>query len=129
MIWVSLIPPLPLLTLSYFLESNHPLEIIKSSTTPTWLAVLYVGFISTLLAYIIWGKLLKNYTAAIVTPFALLIPVVGVITSNIVLGEQLNVVEVIGGILIMLGLVLCVLGKRLLIFVVSCYHKAMQRTN
>ncbi|MEH6452310.1 MAG: EamA family transporter [Psychromonas sp.] len=114
MVWVSLIPPIPLAALSYFMETDTPITLLMSTTMSTWLAILYVGFISTLLAFSIWAKLIKSYTSATVTPFALLIPVAGMLTSSIVLGEQLDLLEMLGAFLVMLGLIFCVLGQRIL---------------
>ncbi|MGB5918642.1 EamA family transporter [Arcobacter sp.] len=113
MVWVSLIPPLPLFILSYFYESHEPLTLLLNSSVKTWASVAYTGYISTLVAFAIWGWLLKNYNSAVVTPFALAIPVVGIIGSNILLNEQLNHIETLGAILILFGLFISVLGNRI----------------
>jgi len=118
-IWVSLIPPLPLLALSLLMETSNPVEVLLSTSMKTWAALAYVSYISTLLAFALWGALLKNYSAASVTPFALLIPVVGMLTSNIMLNESLETSEIVGALMIMSGLVICVLGKRLLALLVA----------
>ena len=83
----------------------------------TWLSLTYTGYISTLIAFAIWGYLLKNYKAALVTPFALAIPIVGIISSNILLSEQLTFLETIGAILIFFGLFISVLGKKIYDFI------------
>jgi O-acetylserine/cysteine efflux transporter len=113
MVWVCLIPPIPLLGLSFFMETNDPLAAVLSTSMKTWGALTYVSYVSTLIAFAIWGFLLKSYSAALVTPFALLIPVVGIVTSSLLLNETLNSHEITGTILIMLGLVLCVAGNKL----------------
>ncbi len=128
MVWVCLIPPLPLMLLSYFTETQDPLAVILSTTADTWIALVYVSFISTLVAFALWGKLLKNYSAIKVTPFALLIPVVGIITSSIILSESLNLVEYIGAALIMLGLIFCVLGENIIKYLSVGYSKAFGNT-
>lgn len=113
MIWVSLIPPIPMFLLSYFLESQNPIELLLGASRNSWLALIYVSFISTLFAFAIWGKLLKAYSASTITPFALLIPVVGIIASSLILEETLSQSEIIGTILIMSGLVFCIIGPQL----------------
>ncbi len=117
MVWVCLIPPIPLLALSFFMETNDPLAAVLSTTINTWGSLAFVSYISTLVAFAfafaIWGFLLKSYSAVSVTPFALLIPVVGIMTSSLILNERLNSTEVTGAILIMLGLVFCVAGNKL----------------
>lgn len=113
MVWVCLIPPLPLLVLSYFTETNAPIELIMATSANTWLALIYVSYASTLVAFAIWGRLLSKYAAVTVTPFALLIPVVGMMTSSFVLQESFTNMEFIGTFLIMSGLVLCVLSNKI----------------
>jgi O-acetylserine/cysteine efflux transporter len=119
MVWVSLIPPLPLFVLSYIFESHEPLTILLNSSVKTWASLAFTGYISTLIAFAIWGWLLKNYNSSVVTPFALSIPVVGIIGSNILLDEQLNFIETIGTVLILFGLLISVLGKFLYLKICS----------
>lgn len=112
-VWVCLIPPLPLLALSYFTETQEPLQLVLSMTGKSWASLAYVSYISTLVAFAAWGWLLATYSAATVTPFALLIPVVGMITSSVLLNESMRRLEVVGAVFILLGLLLCVVGNKL----------------
>ncbi|KJZ03137.1 EamA family transporter [Pseudoalteromonas sp. CO348] len=112
-VWVSLVPPLPLFTLSYFIETDAPLTLLLNTTTQSWLSIAYVGYISTLIAFAIWGWLLKNHKAAAVTPFALLIPIVGIVGSALLLNEQLMLMEAVGGGFILCGLTISVTGARI----------------
>ncbi|MYM60494.1 EamA family transporter [Vibrio sp. OCN044] len=111
MIWVCLIPPLPLLAISYYTET--PIELVMSASTTTWAALIYVSYASTMVAFAIWGWLLRKYEAVSVTPFALLIPVVGIITSSFILQERLSNIEKTGTVLIMFGLIFCVFYNKL----------------
>ena len=52
--------------------------------------MLVLGGISTSIAYWLWGRLLRDYPAAQVVPFALLVPFVGSAASSIVFGETLR---------------------------------------
>ncbi|AUJ70942.1 EamA family transporter [Pseudoalteromonas sp. NC201] len=112
-VWVSLVPPLPLFTLSYFIETDAPLTLLLNTTTQSWLSIAYVGYISTLIAFAIWGWLLKNHKAAAVTPFALLIPIVGIVGSALLLNERLMLIEAIGGGFILCGLTISVTAARI----------------
>ncbi|WP_353505435.1 EamA family transporter [Microbulbifer variabilis] len=114
MIWVCLVPPIPLFVFSYFLESQEPLTLIISANQKTWLSLAFASYISTLIAFAFSGRLLRSHPAAAVTPFALLIPVVGIITSCIILDEKLQTIEIIGFALIMAGLICNSLYGRLL---------------
>ncbi|WP_102795592.1 EamA family transporter [Bowmanella denitrificans] len=113
LVWVCLVPPLPLLGLSLWLETSQPLTLLANASPDAWLSLAFVSYISTLLAFAWWGKLLLNYPAATVTPFALLVPVVGIACSAWLLGEQLQSHELYAAMAIMAGLVLCVFGKKL----------------
>lgn len=114
MIWVSLIPPIPLFILSFFTETQDPVSIISTASIISWGSLIYGSYLSTLLAFSIWGFLLKKYSTATIMPFSLLIPIVAIITSNIVLRESISILQLIGGSLILIGLLFSVLGDVLL---------------
>ena len=120
MIWLSLIPPLPSLALA--LAMDGPASIFRSVTGASWLAVsaaLYLGLVATVLAYAIWGSLLSRYSAATVTPFALLAPFVAAYASSLVFGERFGRLRLVGMGMVLLGLAVIVLplerlaGRRL----------------
>ena len=112
-VWSSLVPPIPLLILSYLFESSEPLSLVLSAPPLAWWTVLFTGFLSTLAAYAIWGKLLTTYTAAQVTPFALLIPIVAIVVSRLWLGERFAPIEVLGAVLLFVGVAAILAGGRL----------------
>lgn len=112
-LWASLVPPLPMLALSLAVEDPAPLARVAALSPAGWAAVVYVALVSTVLGYSLWGTLLSRHRAADITPFALLIPVVGIATSAAILGERLSGVEIIGAVIIMAGLALSVLGPGL----------------
>lgn len=111
-IWASLVPPLPMLALSVAVEGPAPFATIAAMSALGWLAVIYVALASTVLGYSIWGALLARHPAALVTPFALLIPVVGVSIAALVLGESLTPRDAIGGAIILAGLALTQMGAK-----------------
>ncbi|WP_020407468.1 EamA family transporter [Hahella ganghwensis] len=108
MVWVCAIPPLPLLLLSYVFESPDLPAMFGQMSVSGWGSIFYVSFISTLLAYALWGKLLSQYAAIQVTPFALLIPLIGILVSSWWLGEVLTATQWVGALVTVLGLGLCV---------------------
>ncbi|MDG4648004.1 EamA family transporter [Roseibacterium sp. SDUM158017] len=111
-IWASLVPPLPMLALSLTFEGPAPLPAIAALSAQGWLAVGYVAFISTVLGFSIWGALLSRHPAAAVTPFALLIPVVGVSVAAVALGETITPGEGLAALVVLAGLALAVFGQR-----------------
>jgi O-acetylserine/cysteine efflux transporter len=110
MVWLSLVPPLPALALSIALDGS--ISIVGAITHASWLAVaatLYLGVVATVFAYAIWGGLLRRYSAATVTPFALLAPFVAAYASSLVLGERFGALRLAGMALVLLGLAVIVL--------------------
>ncbi|MGA4323965.1 EamA family transporter [Ectopseudomonas hydrolytica] len=114
-VWGSLIPPLPFLALSLWLEGQALIGASLRGIGLQSLAVLaYLAFGATLLGYGLWSRLLSRYPASQVAPFSLLVPVVGISSSALLLGERLGSLQVVGAILVMAGLLLNVWGGRLL---------------
>ncbi|SDA66862.1 O-acetylserine/cysteine efflux transporter [Mesorhizobium qingshengii] len=112
-VWLSLIPPVPLFALSMLLDG--PATIAHALTAMRWSgagAVIYISVLSTILSYAIWGHLLKLYPAGTVAPFSLLVPIFGALSARIVLGEQFEVTRVVGMMLILAGLVVVVAPLR-----------------
>jgi O-acetylserine/cysteine efflux transporter len=107
--WLCLVPPLPLLALAFAADGPRATWNALAHMSPTgWVSMLFIGAISTCIAYWLWGRLLRDHTAAQVVPFALLVPFVGAAASSIVFGETFGplrlagMVTVVGGIAIML---------------------------
>lgn len=107
MVWVSLVPPAPLFLFSLAFETPAPFARLASLSPGAWLSVAYMAYLSTLVAYAVWGGLLKRNAAARVTPFALLIPIVGLGVAGAFLGERMTMLEIIGAGAVVAGLCLC----------------------
>jgi len=74
--------------------------------------MLALGGISTSIAYWLWGRLLRDYPAAQVVPFALLVPFVGSAASSIVFGEKFGSLRLAGMLTVIFGIAVMVLTKR-----------------
>jgi drug/metabolite transporter (DMT)-like permease len=68
-----------------------------------WLAILYLGAIASGAAYMLYNYALRHMDASQAGVYTNLIPIVGVITGVIVLGEELTARAFIGGAIVMLG--------------------------
>ncbi|HBZ92164.1 MULTISPECIES: EamA family transporter [unclassified Pseudomonas] len=114
-VWGSLVPPLPFLALSLWLEGS---ELISQSLLTlgldSLLVLAYLAFGATILGYGLWSRLLSRYPASQVAPFSLLVPVVGISSSASLLGERLAGLQMVGAGLVMAGLLINVWGGRLL---------------
>lgn len=113
-IWGALIPPLPFFALSWWLEGPALIEsALRGIGLNSILALAYLAFIATMLGYSLWSGLLSRYPAGKVAPFSLLVPVVGLSSSALLLGERLSTLQCWGGVLVMVGLLINVFGSRL----------------
>ena len=103
--WLSLIAPLPSLALSLWLEGPSTIvAAITHASWSSWIAIAYLAVMATLIAYLIWGSLLRLYPASAVTPFALLVPVISAAVSYFVFAERFGPLRLSGMALIVGGL-------------------------
>ena len=114
-IWMSIIPPIPLFLISLIFETGQMNALSNISWTGIGV-ILYTGLISTVLAFAIWGKLFQKYSPNVVAPFSLLVPIFGIVSSFIVLHEKFTHIEVIASCTVFAGLSLIVFGSKLVIF-------------
>jgi len=114
-VWGSLIPPLPFLALSLWLEGPELIsQSLRTLGLDSLLVLAYLAFGATILGYGLWSRLLSRYPASQVAPFSLLVPVVGISSSALLLGERLGGLQMVGAALVMAGLLINVWGGRLL---------------
>ncbi|CAM3869509.1 EamA family transporter [Ectopseudomonas alcaliphila] len=114
-VWGSLIPPLPFLALSLWLEGPELIaQSLRTLSLDSLLVLAYLAFGATILGYGLWSRLLSRYPASQVAPFSLLVPVVGISSSALLLGERLGSLQMVGAALVMAGLLINVWGGRLL---------------
>lgn len=112
-VWSALIPILPFLLSSLLLEgAEHITQSLITIDVTTILSLLYLAFVATILGYGIWGTLLGRYETWRVAPLSLLVPVVGLASAAVLLGETLTGMQLAGAVLIMAGLYINVFGFR-----------------
>jgi O-acetylserine/cysteine efflux transporter len=110
-VWGSLIPPLPFFVLSYWFEGPQRIGAALSGISGLSIfAIVYLAFIATLIGYSLWSRLLSRYPASQVAPFSLLVPIVGLASAWVFLGEQLSEPQILGALLVMAGLAVNVFG-------------------
>ena len=91
MVWVSVVPVLPLLALSLVFEGpGRDAEALAGFDWSGAGALVYVAWISTVFGFGAWGMLLRRYPASSVAPFSLLVPVFGMSSSAVLLGESVT---------------------------------------
>lgn len=111
-VWVSLIPPVPLFLLSLITEHGQ-LDALVHMSIIGLSSILYTGIFGTVISFALWGRLLKSYSSHVVAPFALLIPVFGMALSSVVIGESFSLLKLYASGLILVGLLFIISGKRI----------------
>lgn len=111
--WLCMAAAIPLFALTLVANGPRPTWHALSHMSPTGFAcVLVLGGISTSIAYWLWGRLLRDYSAAQVVPFALLVPFVGSAASSIVFGETFGPLRLAGMVIVVGGIAVMLLSKR-----------------
>lgn len=113
-VWSSLFSILPLLGLSLWLEGG-PQAMLQQLQGIGWreLAVVgYLAFLSTLVGYGLWTRLLQRYAASTVAPLSLLVPVIGLLSAMLLLGEAPNGLQWLGTLGVLLGMVVNQFGGK-----------------
>lgn len=113
--WSALIPIIPFILSSWIFEGEE--AIVQGLAGFDWSVlgvILYLAYLSTFVGYGLWGVLLGRYEAWRVAPFSLLVPVFGLSSSALFLGEHINGIQIAGLILIMFGLITTLFGKKII---------------
>ncbi|GAA4822674.1 EamA family transporter [Streptomyces ziwulingensis] len=91
MVWVSTVPVLPLLGLSLLTEGpSRDLAALRALDLQGAGTVLFVAWIATVFGFGAWGWLLRRHPASSVAPFSLLVPVFGMSSAALFLGEPVS---------------------------------------
>ena len=111
--WLCLIAAVPLLALALASHGVQPTwHELSHMSVRVLLCMLWIGLVSTCFAYWLWNRLLHDYPAAQVVPFALLVPFVGSAASSIVFGETFGRLRLAGMLTVIGGIAVMVLSKR-----------------
>ena len=113
MVWVSLVPPIPLFIISALFEGwDRDLQALANLNLEGAGAVLFVAYGATVFGFAVWGAMISRYGVSTVAPFSLLVPVFGMSSAALVLGEDFGPLRVVAAVLIVLGLVMNVFNPR-----------------
>ena len=104
-VWSSVfaIPPLILLSLA-FEGVDAGRHAIQNAHTAAWAALLWQAVGNTLFGFAAWSWLLTRYPAAIISPYALLVPLFGMGASTLWLDEALPIWKIGAAVLVLGGL-------------------------
>jgi O-acetylserine/cysteine efflux transporter len=112
-VWSSVFPIVPFALIA--LATDGPASVqrqLHGMGPGAWFAVVYLALAATLLAYSLWTRLLQRHAATRVTPFSLLVPVVGLWAAWVAYGEAPLGLQWLGTGAVLLGLVVNQVGGR-----------------
>ena len=112
-VWGALVAPLPLLALSLLIEG--PEAVSAALAGFDWGdagLIAFLAYPATLLGMAIWSWLLAQHPASVVAPFTLLVPITGLGSGYLVLGETITPIEIAGAGLVIAGLVVTLMRPR-----------------
>ncbi|MFI2734426.1 EamA family transporter [Streptomyces sp. NPDC018711] len=113
MVWVSTVPVLPLLVLSLLLEGpERDLAALRGLDGTGIAVIVYVAWITTVFGFGAWGWLLRRHPASSVAPFSLLVPVFGMSSAALFLGESVSPLRWCAAALLVGGVALTSLAPR-----------------
>ena len=109
MVWSSLFVPIPVALLSmvyqYLSFETIIIHQIISIPSPTeWVCVLFLGYIITILSYMIWNGAIVKHGLSSVAPYSLLVPVSGLFFGWLIYDEPMTVLKTVSSALIIIGL-------------------------
>jgi O-acetylserine/cysteine efflux transporter len=113
-VWGSLVAAPPLLLASWIVEGGAAWRLAADHLSlKSVLTVLFQSYPNTILGFGIWSMLMRKYAAATVAPYTLLVPVAGMLSAAVVLGEALEWWKLAAGALVLAGLALNQFGARI----------------
>ncbi len=111
-VWSAFIPMLAFLAASWWIEGET--MVISALRGIEWhnlFSIVYLSFLATIVGYGGWSYLLSRYPTSLVAPLSLLVPVFGLLSAWVLLGESLSGLQIFGVVVVAIGLVINVFGK------------------
>lgn len=113
-VWGSFVACFPMFILALIFEGPHQFVLSYHQVTGKGIGSLfYIVYASTWVGYGIWNWLLGRYPVSMIVPFTLLVPVVGILSSVLILGEPFYLWKLIACLLVISGLCINILSPRI----------------
>jgi O-acetylserine/cysteine efflux transporter len=109
--WMGLFASVQLLLFSLLLEEGQ-LASLQNASAKAWGALAFIVFGATLIGYGLWYYLVGKYEVTRVVPFTLLVPIAGMLGGALLLGEELTLLKIGGGAVIICGVAIIQLRRR-----------------
>lgn len=109
--WMALLCAPQIALLSAILETDQLTRLVEAPLI-SFACVGYSVFFSTLIGYTGWYYLLKQHEVSVVTPFSLLVPVFGIILSQLVFNDEpLSTQTLVGGAITIIGVGIIIIRR------------------
>jgi len=108
--WMSLFAT-PLLLATSFATEQGQWATLWTASWLSWISIVYMSALVTVVSYAIWYTLLARYDVNQTMPWTLTVPIFGVLSAVLVLGEPLTPSLLAGGALTIAGVGLIVLRR------------------
>lgn len=96
----------------FVLPRLHAIDISQLTQPTIWGGLLYLGIISTAVAFLLWNRGLQMLNASSGGLFFFFQPVVGTLLGWLILGEKIGVTFWVGSALILIGVLLVIREKQ-----------------
>jgi O-acetylserine/cysteine efflux transporter len=112
-VWASAAASIAMLPVALMVEGPAAMwAAVRAMDAWTWVGLAFQAWPTTLLAFAIWAWLLRQHPAALIAPFTLLVPIVGMTLAVLLLGEEMTWWKLTAGALVLGGLALNVIASR-----------------
>ena len=113
LVWSSVFSIPPLMLMAWYMHGFDSIaQNLMQASWKAWSVVVWQSVGNTLIGYGLWNMLLNRYSAATVTPWALLVPVFGMSASAVLLSEPMFWWKLLAMVLIFAGLALNMFANR-----------------
>lgn len=112
--WTSFLSAIPLFALALIVDG--PAAMVKqvaNATWSSWAALAFMAVFATYLAFTLFSQMMLRWPAGRVMPFATLVPVYGLGSTALFLGEDFSPRQQLGAALVIAGLVVAVVIRSL----------------
>lgn len=109
--WMILVGWIPLFAAAPLLDP-HPLASLAAMSGASWFAVIYNIFFAGTLAYWAWFRMARTLPVAVSSLSSLPVPVVGVVSGMLFLGERPGATEFIALVLVLASLAAVMIPER-----------------
>jgi O-acetylserine/cysteine efflux transporter len=113
----SLYASISLFLLTIFLNGYDVFNLfIDNLNYNSVFSITFQAYITTLFGYWVWNKLILKYDLSKIAPFSLLVPIFGVLTAIVVLGEKVDNMRIVGITILFFGLMIFVFNNKFKIY-------------